>query len=175
MKPTLALALVISLSLIAAGCGSTRKADSTTTSAPNKGPVLARGVAPVTGGSVVARLVADSPNVKVGQRIRLTQIATAPIDSSGNFVLRPDPTSRPLARAIVVAIAHNGGWVNLQLLETGADGKMAVTNITRQYVDASGEPVSLAEFRVAPGIGHWIGDGAGGTTVDRKYEVVLHH
>jgi hypothetical protein len=34
--------------------------------------------------------------------------------------------------------------VNLELFETGADGKMAITNVARQYVDASGWPVSLA-------------------------------
>jgi hypothetical protein len=178
MRATLTLAL-IALGLLAAGCGSTKTAASTTgpgggtTSAPSKGPVLANGVAPVTGGEVVATLV---PNAgKVGQKIRLTPVATAPIDASGRFVLRPDPTTRPLAAAIVVAIAHNSGWVNLQLEEDGSDGKMAVTNITRQYVDASGQPFSLAEFRTAPADGHWVGDGNGGTTVLRKYEIVVHH
>jgi hypothetical protein len=111
---------------------------------------------------------------KVGQRVRVTQVAAAPIDASGNFVLRPDPTSRPLARAIVKAITTNNSWVNLDLTETGADGKTAVTGIARQYVDASGKPLSLADFRAAPGSGHWIGDGTGSTTVDPKYEVALH-
>jgi hypothetical protein len=111
---------------------------------------------------------------KVGKRVRMTQVATAPINASGNFVLRPDPTSCPLARAIVEVITNNSSWVNLQLFETGADGKMAITNITRQYVDASGKPLSLAEFRTAPGSGHWIGDRTGSTTVDPKYEVALH-
>jgi hypothetical protein len=140
--------------------------------ARNDGPVLAGGVAPVTGGRVVATVTPDFG--KVGKRVRMTQVATAPIDASGNFVLRPDPTSRPLAPAIVEAITNNSSWVNLQLFETGADRKMAITNITRQYVDASGKPLSLAEFRAAPGSGHWIGDGTGSTTVDRKYEVALH-
>lgn len=139
--------------------------------APNDGPVLAGGVAPVTGGSVVATVSADSG--KVGTRVRVTQVATAPIDASGNFVLRPDPTSRPLAPAIVKAITNNNSWVNLDLLETGADGKTAITGIARQYVDASGKPISLAELRAAPGSGHWVGDGTGGTTVDPKYEVAL--
>jgi hypothetical protein len=115
----------------------------------NEGPVLAGGVAPVTGGRVVASVTPDSG--KVGTRVRLTQIATAPIDASGNFVLRPDPTSRVLAPTIVEAI----------------------TSIARQYVDVSGKPLSLAEFRAAPGSGHWIGDGTGGTMVDPKYEVAL--
>ena len=80
---------------------------------------------------------------------------------------------RPLAAAIVKAITRNNGWVNLQLFETGADGSMAITDITRQYVDASGKPLSLGEFRAAPGSGHWIGDGTGTTTVNPKYEVAL--
>jgi hypothetical protein len=139
--------------------------------ASNEGPVLAGGVAPVTGGRVVATVTPDSG--KVGQRVPIIQVATAPIDASGNFVLRPDPTSRPLAAAIVKAITSNNSWVNLELFETGADGRNAITNVTRQYVDASGEPVSLAEFRAAPGRGHWLGDGTGGTTVNPRYEIVL--
>jgi hypothetical protein len=175
VKPTFALALLLAVSLVAAGCGSTKKAESTTggsnSAASNNGPVLASGVAPVTGGTVVATVMPESG--KVGQRVRLTQVATAPIDASGNFVLRPDPTSRPLSPAIVKAIANNGSWVNLELVETGADGKSAITNITREYVDTSGKPVSFAEFRAAPGSGHWVGD-AGGLEVDPKYEVVVH-
>jgi hypothetical protein len=119
----------------------------------------------------VATVTGDS--AKVGQRVRITQVATAPINASGNFVLRPDPTSRALAAAIVKAITKNNSWVNLDLTETGADGKTAITGIARQYVDASGKPVSLTEFRAAPRSGHWIGDGIGSTTVDPKYEVVL--
>jgi hypothetical protein len=138
--------------------------------ASNDGPVLAGGVAPVTGGRVVASVLPES--AKVGQRVRPTQVATAPIDASGSFVLRPDPTSRPLAAAITRAIMNNNNWVNLDLLETGADGKMAVTSITRQYVNASGKPLSLSEFRAAPGSGHWIGD-SGSTTVNPKYEVAV--
>ena len=137
----------------------------------NDGAVLAGGVAPVTGGRVVATVMGDA--TKIGQRVRITQVATAPIDTSGNFVLRPDPTARPLAAAIVKAITTNNSWVNLELTETGADGKAAITNVARQYVDASGKPFSLAEFRATPGSGHWIGDSTGGTTVDPKYEVVL--
>jgi hypothetical protein len=139
--------------------------------ASNVGPVLASGVALVTGGRIVATVTPDSG--KVGKRVRMTQVAAAPIDASGNFVLRPDPNSRPLARALAEAIANNNSWVNLQLFETGADGKMAITAIARQYVDASGMPLSLAEFRAAPGSGHWIGDGVGSTTVNPKYEVAL--
>ncbi len=139
--------------------------------APNEGSVLAGGVAPVTGGRVVATVTPDLK--KIGQRARSIQVATAPIDASGNFILRPGPTSRPLAAAIVKAITSNGGWVNLELLETGVDGKLAITDISRQYVDASGKPLSLAEFRAAPGSGHWIGDGPGGTTVDPKHEAAL--
>src|SRR4051812_10104205 len=120
----------------------------------NEGPVLAGGVAPVTGGRVVATVTADSG--KIGERVPMTQVATAPIDASGKFVLRPDPTSRALAPAIVEAITKNSSWVNLELFETGADGKMAITSIARQYVDSSGKPLSLAEFRAAPGSGHWI-------------------
>ena len=141
--------------------------------APNEGPVLAGGVAPVTGGTVVATVTPHSG--RVGERVRVIQVATAPIDASGNFVLRPDPTSRPLARAIVEAITNNSGWVNLELVETGADGRVAITDFPRQYVDASGKPLSLAEFRAAPDSGHWIGDGTGSTTVDPKYEVALPH
>ena len=144
-----------------AGSGST---------AANNGPVLAGGVAPVIGGTVVATV---TPDLKLGQSAPEILIATAPIDASGNFVLRPAPTSRPLAAAIVKAITKNGGWVNLDLNETGADRKTAVTGVARQYVDASGKPFSLAEFRAAPGSGHWIGDGNGSTTVDSKYELVL--
>jgi hypothetical protein len=139
--------------------------------APNAGSVLASGVAPVTGGRVVATM--DPDLKKVGQSARAIQVATAPIDASGNFVLRPDPTSRPLARAIIKAIAKNDDWVNLDLVETGADGKTAITSIARQYVDDSGKPLSLAEFRAAPGSGHWVGDGAGNTTVDPKNEVAI--
>lgn len=139
--------------------------------ASSEGPVLAGGVAPVAGGKVVATVTPDSG--KVGQRVRMTQVAAAPIDASGNFVLRPDPNSRPLATAIVKAIKSNNSWVNLELLETGADGKTATTSIPRQYVDASGKPFSLVEFRAAPGSGHWIGDDTGTTTVNPKYEVAL--
>ena len=124
----------------------------------------------MTGGTVLATMIPDS--AKVGQVVRLIRVASAPIDASGNFVLRPDPTSRPLAAAIVKAITKNGGWVNLGLQEDGADGKQAVTNISRQYVDASGKPFSVAEFRKAPESGHWIGDiGTGGTTVKTASEV----
>jgi hypothetical protein len=139
--------------------------------AATQGPVLAGGVAPVRGGTVVATVGPDLENV--GDSGRPTQVAAAPIDASGNFVLRPDPSSRPLARAIVKAIRTNNSWVNLELLETGADGKTALTGFGRQYVDPSGKPFSLAEFRAAPGSGHWIGDSTGGTTVDPKQEVVL--
>lgn len=139
--------------------------------ASNQGPVLAGGVAPVTGGRVVATVTPDT--AKVRQTVRVTPVAAAPIDASGNFVLRPDPTSRPLARVVAEAIRKNNGWVNLELLETGADGRTAVTSITRQYVDASGTPLSPAEFRAAPASGHWVGDGTGGTTVNPKYEIAL--
>jgi hypothetical protein len=141
------------------------------TAAPNNGPVLADGVAPVIGGRIVATVMGDA--TKIGQRVRVTQVATAPIDASGKFVLHPNPTSRPLALAIAKAITNNNSWVNLDLSETGADGKMATTGIARQYVDASGKPLTLAEFRAAPGSGHWIGNGTGNTTVDPKYEVAL--
>jgi len=126
----------------------------------------------ITGGVVVATITPDL--VRDGQSAMAIPVATAPIDASGNFVLRPDPTSRALSRATAKAIATNGGWVNLDLTETGADGKSAVTSITRQYVDASGKPLSLAEFRAAPHRGHWIGNGTGNTTtVDPKYETPL--
>ena len=138
--------------------------------AANNGPVLADGVAPVIGGTVVATVI---PHLKLGQSAPEIVIATAPIDASGNFVLRPAPASRALAAAIVKAITKNNGWVNLDLSETGADRKTAVTSFARQYVDASGKPFSLAEFRAAPGSGHWIGDGTGSTTVDPKSELVL--
>lgn len=49
--------------------------------AQNDGPVLASGVAPVTGGRVVATVTPDT--TKVGQRVRATQIAGAPSDASG--------------------------------------------------------------------------------------------
>jgi hypothetical protein len=137
----------------------------------NAHPILAGGVAPVTGGRVVATVMGNAE--QIGQRVRETQVAAAPIDASGNFVLRPDPTSRQLSAAIVGAIKKNGGWVNLDLSEAGADGRFAITGFSRQYVDASGKPFTLAEFRAAPGSGHWIGDGTGGTTVNPKVEVVL--
>jgi len=98
--------------------------------------------------------------------LAVSQVATAPIDASGSFVLRPDPTSSPLARAIRKAIARNNSWVNLDLYETGVDGKTATTSIARQYVDASGKPFSLAKFRSAPGSGHWIGNLSGSLRVD---------
>ena len=139
--------------------------------ASNDGPALAGGVAAVRGGTVVATVTPNS--AKVGRRVRVTQVATAPVDGSGHFVLRPDPTSRPLARAIVQAIRTNGGWVNLGLIETGADGRTAITDISRQYVDASGKPFSVAEFRSEPRDGHWIGTGTGDTTVDPRDEVAL--
>jgi hypothetical protein len=139
--------------------------------AARQGPVLASGDAPVTGGRVVATVTPELQ--KVGQSAQPIQVAAAPIDSSGNFVLRPDPASRPLAAAITKAIAKNNSWVNLELTETGADGTTAITAFGRQYVDASGKPVSLAEFRAAPGSGHWLGDGTGGTKVDPKYEITL--
>jgi hypothetical protein len=140
-------------------------------SAATEGPVLADGVAPVGGGTVVATMTPDL--TRVGQSAPSIRIATAPIDASGKFVLRPDPASRPLARAIVKAITTNHGWVNFDLLENGADGKFAITGGSRQYVDASGNPFSLAEFRAAPRSGHWIGDGTLGITVDPKYEIAL--
>lgn len=137
----------------------------------NEGPVLASGVAPVSGARVVATVGPEL--TKVGQSGRPTQVATARIDASGNFVLRPDPTSRPLARAIREAIAKNHSWVNLDLSETGADGKNAITGIARQYVDDSGKPFSLPEFRAAPRSGHWISNVTGSLTVDPKYEITL--
>lgn len=141
-------------------------------SAANEVSILASGVAPVTGGWVVATMTPDLQ--KDGQSARAILVAKAPIDASGNFVLRPDPTSPALNRAIATAIAKNGGWVNLDLTESGDDGKSAVTSITRQYVDASGKPLSVAEFRAAPHRGHWIGNGTGNTTtVDPKYETPL--
>lgn len=165
-------AVAVTLALqFGAGPGGAPPAAVTGGTAANEGPVLAGGVAPVTGGKVEATVTGDT--AAIGKRVRVTRVATAPIDASGRFVLRPDPTSPPLARAIAEAIAKNDSWVNLDLLETGADGKLAVTSISRQYVDPSGTPFSLAGFRAAPGSGHWIGDGTGGTTVDPKHEVAL--
>ena len=164
-----AVALIIALNPGAGPGGPPSPA--ATGGASSEGPVLAGGVAPVTGGRVVATVMGDA--TRIGQRVRVTQVAAAPIDAPGNFVLRPDPGSRPLAAAIIRAITKNGGWVNLDLLETGAGGNTAITGIARQYVDASGKPLSLAEFRAAPGSGHWIGDRTGGTTVDPKYEIAL--
>jgi hypothetical protein len=140
-------------------------------SVSNEGPVLASGVARVTGGTVVATVTPDSG--AIGQSVRTIQVATAPVDASGKFVLRPDPASPRLARAIVTAITTNNSWVNLDLFETGADRKTAVTSVARQYVDASGKPFSLAEFRATPRSGHWVGNLAGSTTVDPKSEVTL--
>jgi hypothetical protein len=138
---------------------------------PHEGPILATGVAPVSGGRVVATITPDLK--KVGDSARSIQVATAPIDTSGNFVLRPAPSSRALAAVILKAIRTNHSWVNLDLSETGADGKAAITGVARQYVNDSGRPFSLAEFRAAPDSGHWLGNLSGSTTVDPKYEVVL--
>ena len=166
-----AVAVTLALRSGAGSPGGASPAAGSGGAAATQGPVLAGGVAPVSGGTVVATVGPDLKNV--GDSGRPTRVAAAPIDASGSFVLRPDPSSRPLARAIVKAIRTNNSWVNLELLETGADGKTALTSIPRQYVDASGKAFSLAEFRAAPGSGHWITDGTGGTTVDAKQEVVL--
>jgi hypothetical protein len=147
-------------------------------------PVLASGVAPVTGGTVT---VTATPNLaNVGDSGAPIQVATAPIDASGNFVLQPTTTSGALASLISSALAQNNGWVNLDLTETGADGTTTIQSITRQYVDSSGQPVSLSAFQSAEtagqtgttaptsGLGRWVGSQAdnGSTTVGPAYAAI---
>jgi hypothetical protein len=137
-----------------------------------EGPVLASGVAPVSSGTVVAGVMPDL--TKVGQSGRMIEIATATIDASGRFVIRTDPSSRALLRVIAQAIRTNSGWVNIDLNEYGSGGKSAITSVSRRYVNASGQPLSLSELQAAPESGHWISDDdARGLRVDPKYEILM--
>jgi hypothetical protein len=158
---------------------------------PTTTPVFASGVAPVTNGSVVAMA---TPNLTtVGSSAPAIQVATAPIDGAGNFVLQPDTTSGAMASLIAAALAQNNGWVNVDLVETGSNGATTIQSIARQYVDASGQPVSPAAFHAAShpqaprlhlkrgltassGLGHWVGNEAdnGSTTVDPVYVSLGH-
>ena len=171
------------LLLMGAGAGGAE------TSLPTTTPVFASGVAPVTNGSVVAMA---TPNLAtVGSSAPAIRVATAPIDAAGNFVLQPDTTSGAMASLIAAALAQNNGWVNLDLIETGANGETTIQSIARQYVDASDQPVPPAAFHAAwrqraphshlkkslaasSGLGHWLGDEAdnGSTTVDPAYAVI---
>jgi len=170
--------------LVAAGSGG----DARTHAAPPAAagpPLLASGVAPVTNGIVVA--TATPALQRVGASAPVIQVGTAPIDEAGNFALLPDPTSGPIAPLIATALARNNGWVNLDLLETGADGETTIQSIARQYVNAAGQPVSRAAFRAArdaaslgtagPGsgaVGHWVGEEGddGSTTVGTEHAVL---
>ena len=105
---------------------------------------------------------------KAGRSFREIEFATATIDASGKFVIRTDPTSRPLIRAIAEAIRTNSGWLNVRLNEYGSDRKSALTGFPRQYVDASGKPFTLSELQAAPESGHWIGDDTSGPTSESE-------
>jgi hypothetical protein len=116
----------------------------------NDGPVLVRGVTPFTNGTVVATV----PTVATGSTasIPMAQVATAPIDASGKFVLRANLTSGPLAQSIA------DGWlvVNIEARQGGASRKAVSSDFDEEYVNASGNAFSLAKLRAAPGSGHWL-------------------
>ncbi len=119
-------------------------------SSGGEAPVLAVGVAPVKGGEVIATVNDPPPNLKDGQSFRPAVVGTAPIDDAGHFVLRVDPKLPAIAREL----ARNGGFVNIELEERGADGKNAITDFPR----------TLAH-------GRWTD--ANGLRVNPKYEIVM--
>ncbi len=132
----------------------------------NEGPVLVSGVTPFTSGTVVATVPVAATKPIVAS-IPLARVATAPIDASGRFVLRANPTRGPLAGSIVNAIKSNPRWfgdwlsVNIEARQGGHSRKAVSRDSYEEYVEASGHPFSLAEFRAAPGSGHWVSDHCG--------------
>jgi hypothetical protein len=118
----------------------------------NEGPVLVSGVTPFTSGTVVAtvQVAATKPIAS----IPLAQVATAPIDASGRFVLRANPTFGPLADAIRQGDGEVA--VNIEARQGGASRKAVSVDFWEFFVGASGKPLSVAKFRAAPGSGHWL-------------------
>jgi hypothetical protein len=139
-------------------------------------PVLATGVAAVANGLVTATA---TPNLQhIGDRAPAVEVATAPVDGAGNFVLRADPNAGQMASVVAKAIADNNGWVNLDLTEIGADGKTTIQSISRRFVNGSGQVVSAAALQkagpAASGLGHWAGEeGAGGSATVPAENVVV--
>jgi hypothetical protein len=176
------LAFVITVFAAVGAGGSAKKHSAARTAAAaaltfTTTPLLASGVAPVTGGTVTASVTPDLTNV--GDSASEIQVATAPIDASGNFALQPTLTSGAMASVISSAIAGNNGWVNLDLTEIGTNGAATIQSISRQYVDAFGNPIPLGDFQTAlaeaaagetpnTGIGHLVGaeGDSGSITVD---------
>lgn len=140
-------------------------------------PVLATGVAPVTNGVVTASITPATQTI--GDTVRPAEVASAPIDSAGNFVMPADPGSGAMASVVQDALAKNNGWVNLDLTAIGANGETAVQSIARQFVNDSGQTVTGGKLRTAgsaaSGLGHWTGEEGddGSTSVDPvQYAVV---
>ena len=172
------LALLIVAGVVAGGAAArTHKA----VVAVGPDPVLASGVAPagVANGFVTALV---HPDLKqVGATGQVTTLASAPIDASGNFTLTANPAAGAMAAAVARADANNGGWLNMDLVETGANGEVVVQGASRQYA-SSGQMVPLSSIQsVAPAaaasLGSWRSDpessDGGTTTVDpSEYAVV---
>lgn len=156
--------------LVAAGAGgAATKTKQRTQGAPTLPPVLATGVAPVTGGTVTATVAPGLQNV--GDSAQVPPVASASIDPSGNFTVRADPNTGAIASAVAHAIAANDGWVNIDLTEVGANGEMTIQSISRQFVGGSGQPVVGAASKkshTASGVGHWAGEN-GTTRVGSSY------
>jgi hypothetical protein len=84
-----------------------------------------------------------------------------------------------MASVVAAALAKNNGWVNLDLMEIGANGETAIQSIARQFTDGSGQAVSAAAIQSAGAntspLGHWAGEEGqqGSTTVNpSEYAVV---
>lgn len=166
MKYLVGLAGLAAVLLAAGAMGGTAAAVTATNN-----PVLASGVAPVTSGKVIATV---TPNLAVGQSAKPIQVASAPIDAHGNFTLPADPGTQPLAGIIKKALVDTNGWVNLDLIEMGANGETATQAVSRQFVTPSGLPISSTDIASAGvnagSLGEWNGSDATssntGVTVD---------
>ena len=143
-------------------------------------PVLATGVAPtgVTSGIVTATV--EPPLQNVGDSGQAITVASAPISASGGFVLTADPGVGSMESVVNDAIANNGGWVNMDLIETGANGETTIQSVSRQFVSSSGQMVSATSIdgagAGASSLGSWSGDEADNesTTIDpTQYAVVV--
>jgi hypothetical protein len=155
-----AVALLVSAAAAAGGNTTSSRGARQAATPPTTVPVLATGVAPLTNGIVTA--TAEPVLQNVGDSAPVMQIASAPIDASGNFTVRADPNTGAMASAVAHAVATNNGWVNLDLVEVGANGETTVQSISRQFAGVSGQPLPGA----APGTaaarsltsGHWAGE-----------------
>jgi hypothetical protein len=98
-------------------------------------PVLAQGLlASVAGGTATIWLQPDG--MKVGDPGKPSiEIATASVDSAGQFTLQADPDAGgQLTAALARARKDNSGWLNFDLVGIG-NGKMVYESVPREFVD----------------------------------------